>query len=79
MQTRALPGPILSTAFDCQKHHPPLESGLPAGNRSQGTVPIFAAERILFLEMAVFAAKMGLSPSVQPSLGDGPRDEPDGQ
>ena len=33
------------------------------GNRSRGTVPIFAAEGIAFVELAVFAAKMGLSPS----------------
>ena len=40
--------------------------GATAGrDRSQGTVPIFVAGRTCSLETAVFAAKMGLSPSAQ--------------
>ncbi len=33
------------------------------GYRSRGTVPIFAAEKAFRLHNALFAARMGLSPS----------------
>lgn len=39
-----------------------LEHGPFAGNRSQGTVPIFAAAKVSTVKNPQIAAKMGLSP-----------------
>jgi len=58
-------------AYPAKRHpsRPEAKATRRACNRSRGTVPIFAAEKVWVMKKPSFAAKMGLSPSAGKGTG----------